>query len=435
MSVLDDARNRWVDRATVFAADHEDGLRELRAEALARFADQGLPNTRMEEWRYTKVTPVAEVDFAPEAPAAGAPDRSAIEDRAFPVFACSLHVFVDGVYAPQLSALGAGGAVHVESLRNGADGSGLGDLVDTKIHPFAALATALLDDAAILRVPRGVRVGDPLHVVWVSTAAATPLTTRPRLLIEAAENASVQVIQDFVSLGDGDGLTNGVVEVRVGRGARVDLVTIQRENDGAFHFSNVAARVGRDARFDHHVLTLGGRLVRNDLSVVLEEEGADCTLNGLLVGVGKQVIDNHTLVDHAVPHGTSRELYKGILGGRSRGVFRGRVIVRPDAQKTLASQSNPNLLLTDGARVDTKPQLEIYADDVKCSHGSAIGQLDDDALFFLRARAISEERARRILTRGFAHEILADLPIAALTDGLDAPLGERLALAVAEDAS
>jgi Fe-S cluster assembly protein SufD len=432
MKPLDAARERWISLAEKFAAERADDdawLRDLRAESLARFADQGFPNTKLEEWRYTRITPMAEVPFQLGCPATTPATRSAIEDKASPVFACSLYVFVDGRLEPALSALATRTDVHVESLRalDAAIEPPLGSLVDTKQHPFAALSTALLDDGAVLRVPKGAQVTDPLHLVFVATGSREPRATQPRLFIDASENSRIRVIQDFVSLSDDVGLTNGVSEIRVGAGAQVDLVTIQRENAGSFHFSNVSARLGRDARFSHHNLTLGGRLVRNDLAVVLEEEGADCTLNGLFIGAGEQVIDNHTLLDHAVPHGTSRQLYKGILGGRSRGVFRGRVIVRPNAQKTVAYQSNPNLLLSTGARVDSKPQLEIYADDVKCGHGSSIGQLDQDAIFYLRTRAISEPRARRLLTRGFAQQILAALPVAALTEGLHEPLGDRLA--------
>ena len=270
---------------------------------------------------------------------------------------------------------------------------------------------------------------EPLHVVFVSTAAGALRVRHPRVLIVAGEGSRVRVIVDHVCLGGPSGFTNAVAEVCVGQDAQVDLVLLQRERSDAFHVSNLAVRQERDSRFSSHTLTLGGALVRNDLGVVLEDEGADCTLHGLFLAGGEQLIDNHTLVDHAMPHGTSRELYKGILGGSSRGVFRGRVIVRPGAQKTDARQSNPNLLLADSAEIDTKPQLEIYADDVKCSHGSSIGQLEEDALFYLRSRGVAEPEARDLLTRGFAHEVIAALPVPALTDGLDALLGTRLAQA------
>jgi Fe-S cluster assembly protein SufD len=207
-----------------------------------------------------------------------------------------------------------------------------------------------------------------------------------------------------------------VSEVVTHANAELDLVLLQRENDLTHHVSNVTSRQERSSRFRSHTVTLGGSLVRNDLRALLAEEGAECVVNGVFLGRGDQRIDNHTVVDHAVPHGSSRQLYKGILCGKSKGVFRGRIVVRPDAQKTDAVQSNPNLLVTDGAEVNSKPQLEIHADDVKCSHGSAIGRLDADALFYLRSRGIDLARARLVLTRGFAVEVLEQLPAPALRD-------------------
>jgi Fe-S cluster assembly protein SufD len=251
----------------------------------------------------------------------------------------------------------------------------------------------------------------------------------------AEPGSRLRVIQDHVSLGGAGGLTNSVTEVVVGQGARVDFVLLQREADDAFAVSNLAARLERDAHFHAHTITLGGRFVRNDLTAVLADEGAECSLQGLFVGGGEQVIDNHTLVDHAMPRGISRELYKGILGGRSRGVFRGRVVVRPAAQKTDARQSNPNLLIGAGAEIDSKPQLEIHADDVKCSHGSSIGQLDEDSVFYVRSRGLGEDAARDLLTRGFAREILAGLPVPALGDGLDELLARHLAEAARRTAA
>jgi Fe-S cluster assembly protein SufD len=220
--------------------------------------------------------------------------------------------------------------------------------------------------------------------------------------------------------------TNAISEVEVGANAHVELTLVQRENDDTFHASNTAVRLARDARFTSRVITLGGRLTRNDLAVLLAGEGAECALDGLYLGTGERVVDNHSLVDHAVPHGTSRQIYKGVLAGSSQGVFRGRVIVRPGAQKTNASQSNPNLLLADGAEIDSKPQLEIYADDVKCSHGTAIGRLDENALFYLRSRGLDEREARALLTQGFAAQVLNALPSEALRDALSAEFAQRI---------
>ena len=226
-----------------------------------------------------------------------------------------------------------------------------------------------------------------------------------------------------------------MAEVTVEQGAAVDLVLLQRENAASFHVSNLEVRIGRDARFAAHTLTLGGGFVRNDLNAVLEDEGASLRLDGLTVAGGKQLVDNHTVVDHAMPHGESRQRYKSVLGGRARGVFRGRVIVRPDAQKTNAEQSSANILLGEGAEIDAKPQLEIWADDVKCSHGATIGRLDENALFYLRSRGIGEAAARDLLVQGFAAEVLASLPSPALAEGLAELLREQMRGAGAGEAA
>ena len=436
MSAHKDARDRLLELQAGIAAQRrgEPGwLARLRAESRERFAERGLPDTRQEEWRYTSLAELSRQRFERSAPGARL-SRADLESAAFPVFACSLSAFVDGVHDPQLSGLSPGRDVHVESLARAlargepALEAHLGRFADTKLHPFAALNTACLEDGAFLHVPRETSAAEPLHVVFAAAPGAGTVR-HPRLLVVAEAGSRACAIVDFVSLAGAAGFTNAVVEVQVGPGAGVDLVILQREAPGAFHVANLAVWQERDSRFACHTLSLGGRLVRNDASVLLADEGADCTLRGLFVGGGEQVLDNHTLVDHAVPFGTSRELYKGILGGASRGVFRGRVIVRPDAQKTNASQSNRNLLLSATAEVDSKPQLEIRADDVRCSHGTTIGQLDPDALFYLRSRAIAEPEARELLTRGFAADILAALPVPALAEGLDAAVDASLARA------
>jgi Fe-S cluster assembly protein SufD len=413
-------------------------LRERRRRAREQFAEAGLPSTRLEDWRYTNLAPLAQQEL--ELPPARGREvsREELERVCFPVFACSLYVFVDGRFRPELSSPRAlSGEPRVESLAELRAREperlpdALGALVDAKRHPFAALAGACLDDGAVLRVPRGARIEQPVHVVFAASAAAAELV-HPRLLVVAEPGSSVQVIQDHVSLGAAAGLSNCVSEVVASRDSRVELVSVQREAAGAFLVWNLAVRQERDSFFSAHTLTLGGRLVRNDVSVCLADVGAECALGGLFIGAGESLVDNHTFVDHAMPHGKSRELYKGILGGRSRGVFRGRVLVRPDAQKTDARQSNANLLVSPGAQVDSKPQLEIHADDVRCSHGSATGQLDPDALFYLRSRGIGEGEARRLLTRGFAREVLDALPVPALVEGLDEALFARLSQATGD---
>jgi Fe-S cluster assembly protein SufD len=432
VSVFDEARDHVVATHAEFAAAHADALAPLRLEALAAFAESGLPDTKREEWRYTNVTPIAKARFELAGTPSHEVSRDDLESHAFPVFACSVFVYVNGRFAPELSSKGSlPDGTRIESLRSVAANepealASLGTLTHPKEHPFAAWNTAYLDDGAVVRVPRGVRCETPIHLVFVSAPTETAGVVHPRVLVQADSGSHVQILQDHVTVGNAAGFTNPVTEIEVADDASVDFVLLQREPDHRFHVANLSAKQARNSRVSAHTLCLGGALLRNDAAIELAGEGAECDLRGLFVGGGKQVLDNHTWVDHAVPHCTSREVYKGILGGAARGVFRGRVVVRPDAQKTSASQSNQNLLVGGKAEIDTKPQLEIYADDVKCSHGSTVGQLDADALFYLRARGIGESHARDLLTRAFGLEILNALPVPALGEALDGHLFERL---------
>ena len=436
MSLLESARDHYLSRHEEFGrglGDEPGWLSELRREAIACFADLGLPSSRLEEWRHTNVQPIASVPFELPAPGPSGISRDALAPLAVPLFACSLFVFVDGRFDEALStSLALGGDPAVESLaRQSATafdpiGPYLGRLADHKRHSFVALNTAFLDDGALLRVPRGTRLDSPIHLVFVDSGQATPSVCHPRLLVVAEEGSSVSIIQDHVSLEQGGGFTNSVTEVFAEAGSAVEYVLLQRQSPSQAHVSNLSVRLEREARFTGHTVSLSGAWVRNDASAVLAGEGAECVLNGLFVGDGDQHIDNHTLVDHAVPHCRSRELYKGILAGHAKGVFRGRVIVRPDAQHTNAEQSNPNLLLSDTAQINTKPQLEIHADDVKCRHGSAIGRLDDAALFYLQARGIGEEEARELLARGFAAEVTGSISNGSLRAEIDRLVGEKL---------
>jgi len=347
-------------RAFAAAREHDpDWLVELRRNAIARFAEQGFPNPRLEDWRYTNVAGIAKLAL----------DLEAGETS------CDL---------PER----------------------IGTLLDAKDRPFALLNTAFLSSVSRVEVGRNDSPDEVIHIAFEARAGIQ----HPRTWIRLEEGSRATVLVDHTSLGEGPGLTNGVVEAQVGRNAQLDLVLLQRERDEHFHVSSVACRIERDGRLRVHTLTTGGALVRNDLDVLLADEGAECDLRGLFIGAGPRLIDNHTSVDHAMPHCASRELYKGVLGGSSKGVFRGRVIVRPDAQKTDASQSNPNLLLGERAEIDTKPQLEIYADDVKCAHGATVGQLDEDALFYLRSRGVGLGEARNLLIHAFANEITDALP-------------------------
>jgi Fe-S cluster assembly protein SufD len=420
MSTLAAAGERWRDLAAEagakLGASDAPGVAALRRAGLEAFAAAGLPTTRLEEWRYTSLTELAAHDWRLADGGKSAATRDVVEALASPVFACGLLVFANGRLVPGLSALRSP-EVEVTSLaeaRRGRTPAKLGALVDAKQHPLAALATALLDDGAWIRLPAGAKLRQPLHLVFLSEAGGAPLAVQPRVIVEAGRGSQAVIVQDHISLGGGPAFTNAVTELHVGPGARLEHVLLQRESAAVFHASNTAAQIERDGRLGAHVVTLGGRLVRNDLAVTLAGEGAEARLSGLFLCTGERLVDNHTFVDHAVPHGTSRQLYKGVLAGSSRGVFRGRVRVRPGAQRTDARQSNPNLLLSDLAEIDGKPQLEIHADDVKCSHGSAIGRVDDAAA------------ARALLVRGFAAEVLAALPEPALADALGDAFGALL---------
>jgi Fe-S cluster assembly protein SufD len=428
MKALAAASERWLalcdEAAPHLGAGELAAASALRRRGRDAFAAQGLPGTKLEEWRYTNVAELAAQPF--RLPDREAPEisRDAVESLASPVFACGLLVFADGHLVPGLSALRAPEVelLPLAAARREPAAQGLlarvGSLVDAKAHPFAALATALLDDGVLIRLPAGTRLEQPLHLVFLSLGGGAATAAQPRVFVEAGRGSRAVVVQDHVSLGSAPAFTNAVTELHVGPGAQLDHVLLQREGDAVFHVSSCAALLERDARLATHAVTLGGRFVRNDLGITLAGEGAEAVLNGLFLGSGERLVDNHSLVDHALPHGTSRQLYKGVLADRSRGVFRGRVLVRPGAQHTDARQSNPNLLLSEGAEIDSKPQLEIFADDVKCSHGSAIGQSDENALFYLRTRGLDEAAARALLVRGFAAEVLAALPEPALAEAL-----------------
>ncbi|MCH2171354.1 Fe-S cluster assembly protein SufD [Myxococcota bacterium] len=432
MRATENAHAAYLEAQAEFAVAHEGEpsfLSALRAAGMASFADQGFPSRRREEWRDTNLSKITREPFVRVDGGLTAQVRL---DGALGGLGGNDVAFVDGGYREDLSRTAVVPGLSVESLamaRNlepeWLDGR-LGAQVDVKVHPFAALNTAFLDDGAICKLDPGAQVSDPIRFRFAASAEVDRGISHPRVLIEAEAGSRACIVLDFTTLGSAVHLTNCVIEVRVGENAHLQLVTLQRESDAAMHFCTAGVEVARDAHFASHVVTLGGDMVRMDLEVLLAESGADCTMNGLFVASANQHIDHHTRIDHAVPRGTSRQLYKGVLDGKAKGVFRGRVLVRPDAQKTDASQSSPNLLLSRGAEVDAKPQLEIYADDVKCSHGSTIGQLEEDALFYLRTRGLDEDTARDLLTRGFAAEIIDSLPVSELRGPLERQLLARL---------
>ncbi len=368
---------------------------QSREWAFRRFLEDGFPTTRDEEWRFTNVAPIAETAFvrAGEAsPAAGDVDK-------FRIAGVPALVIVNGRFSKALStldALPAGVTAHVTSESHG----------NTSGGAFADLNAAFYEDLVVVKVASHAVVETPVHVLSLVVPGDKPSIVSPRVFFAVGEGAQCSLIEEYAGLGAGVTLTTAITDVQLAASAIVDHVKIQREASTAFHLASMKVHLERASTFASRALTFGGRIARNDINALLNGEGAECTLNGLYVGTGDRVVDTHTTIDHAKPHCPSHEVYKGILAGRSRAIFNGKIIVRPQAQKTDAKQTNKALLLSDDAQVNTKPQLEIFADDVKCTHGAAIGQLDEDALFYLRAHGIPEHDARHMLIEAFAGEVL-----------------------------
>ncbi len=415
-------------------------LEDLRSRGAAKFAALGIPTVRDEEWRFTNVAPIGAVDFRLAGPISGTAER--LSGFAYTDAPVRL-VVVNGRFDTTLSRTkGLPSGVRAGSLATALKDHAdvvqryFGQLADLNTRSFTALNTAFVDDGAFVHVPDGVAVEAPIHVVFVTGGEGGHVMAHPRTLVVAGAGAQVTVIESYIGAAGETYFSNAVSEVFVGENAGVTHYKVQQESLEAFHVGTLHAHTSRSARFSSHSFSLGGRLVRNDASAILDGEGGDCTLNGLYLADRERLIDNHTTIDHAKPHCGSHEVYKGILGGKSRAVFNGKIIVRQDAQKTDAKQTNRALLLTDGATINTKPQLEIFADDVKCTHGAAIGQLDEDAIFYLRARGMTYADARDMLIHAFANQVLEGVTVAPLRTALEAELFDQLAkdLAEADDA-
>ena len=407
-------------------------LHQLRRQAIAQFAAQGFPTNRDEEWRYTSLAPLLQHAFQPAQ--GGTLSPADLTPWLFAGPESPRLVLVDGRYAPELSSPGSLPS-GVKLLNLEAALQQLPDLVlsclnhqvDGEHHALAALNTAFLQDGAFLYLPAGIEVEHPIHILFLSTAPAAPAFSSPRLLVITEARSRATLVETCAGPQGRVYLTNALAEVVVGEDAQIEYCKIQQEGDAAFHLDHTRIHESCRSRFTAHTISLGARLSRNQLDTLLDGEGVDSTLNGLYLAGGEQHLDHHTLIEHAQPHCSSHELYKGILGGRSTGVFRGRIHVWPQAQKTDAYQANRNLLLSPEAEIDTRPQLEIYADDVKCSHGATVGQLDEEALFYLRARGLNLTQARALLTQAFAGELLERLSSPALRQHLERLVADKLA--------
>jgi Fe-S cluster assembly protein SufD len=405
-----------------------DWLRDLRARGASRFATLGFPTVRQEEWRFTNVAPIADTPFrlARKAPinAAQLTARVAVPDAGARI------VVLNGHYSPELStSAGMPAGVVTTGLaeaiaHRASECAALGQM-SWEHAPFVALNTAFLADGAFVVIPAGVSIDAPIHIVVVNGGEGKTMS-HPRTLIMVGAGARARIAQTFLGAAGECHFANAVTEVSVAENATLDLYTDQREIDTAYHVAALHVALSRGATFRSRAVTLGGKLVRNDIAAVLGGEGAHCALDGCYLVDGSRLVDNHTTIDHATAHCTSHELYKGILDNTSRAVFNGRIIVREDAQKTDAKQTNRALLLSDEAQVNSNPQLEIFADDVKCTHGAAIGQLDEEALFYLRARGLTSREARDMLIHAYAGEILEGITIEALRHQLERELFTQL---------
>jgi Fe-S cluster assembly protein SufD len=390
---------------------------------------------KQEEWRFTSTAPIAETPFALSNRRANVALTSAEVQTVRGTAARAARViFVDGAFAPELSAVGdLPPRVHAGSLAAALKSapdltrSHLAHYAPYQASPFAALNTAFLADGAFVFVPAGVQLDRPIELTFVASASGDPAVSHPRTLVVVERGAHATVIESYVTLQDGLYWTNAVTEIAVGAGAHLEHYRVQRESRQAYHVATTHTAQHRDSTLRLHPITLGARLARHDIYTALEGTGADLVLNGFYLLRGKQHADHHTVIDHAQPHCTSHEFFNGILGEQAHGVFTGRIIVRPGAQRTDSKQTNNNLLLSAEARADSQPQLEIYADDVKCTHGSTMGPLDEMALYYLRSRGLSPEMAAGMLTYGFAAEILGRMEHAELRQELDQVIRARLA--------
>ncbi len=399
-------------------------MKNLKSDAFARFSVLGFPTLKNEEWKYTNVEAITRLPFE-------FAESSSLDSLKCSEEASACLVFVNGFYSEKLS--------QVKNLPSGILLGSLSDFIQKKPeliqehlskyssyqkHPFVALNTAFVREGAFVFIPKGITLEKPIEIIFISESSRT-FVVQPRNLIVAESASQATIVEHYIGK-DAVYLTNAVTEIFAADSAVIEHVKVQEESEKAYHIFSLGIQQERQSNVTSHSISLGAALSRHDLSSVLNAEGSECVMNGLYLTFGSQHVDHHTLIDHAKPHCVSQELYKGILADKSRGVFNGKVIVRPNAEKTNSSQSNKNLLLSDEAEIDTEPLLEIFNNDVKCSHGASTGHLDPKQIFYLRSRGISEDYARSMLTYAFAGEVIDKLKIPSLRESLQKKLFDRL---------
>jgi Fe-S cluster assembly protein SufD len=420
MTAVSEQIGNWLSLFSAAPKSKQAWVQELRDRAFAKFGELGFPTTHDEEWRFTNVAPIARTAFRPAAD---------VRVAYIPDYAEGVRVvFLNGRYSAELSSQGEGLPKGVKAGRLAEDPEFarqyIGKYAGFDQQAFVALNTAFLEDAAVVRIPRGAVVEQPIHLVFLTFPGAEPQAAHPRTLIVSGADSQSTIVESYIGLGEEPYLNNAVTEVVAGEASVIDHYKVQLEGAAAYHVAAMHAQVGRSANFSSHSISLGGALVRNDPWASLSE-GSHATLNGLYIATGTQHVDNHTAIDHAKPHATSHEIYKGILDGKATAVFNGKIFVRVDAQKTDSKQTNKNLVLSDEAIINTKPELQILADDVRCTHGATIGQLDAESMFYLRSRGIGESEARNLLIYAFAQDINDRIKVEPLRNRLEKVLFDK----------
>ena len=407
-------------------------LARLRESAMDRFEQLGFPSVKEEEWKYTNVAPISRINFEPivgprEAGSFGATE---IANLSYPETEATTLIFRNGILTLNQELNLPEGVVAID-LSEAIVDDRYGEVVrehlarnaDYNMNGFTALNTALFSSGAFIVIPQDVVLESPLHLLFISDTAKAAF---PRVLIVAEANSRATLVESYAGLVDAPYFTNAVVEIVLKNGSRLEHYKIQRESGEAFHVATTSADLGSSSSYDTTTINFGGQLSRHDIQVRMNHEGAECWVDGLYMVGASQHTDTHSVIDHQQPHCTSHQLYKGILDGKSRAVFNGKIFVRHGAQKTDAMQTNKNLLLSEEARIDTKPQLEILADDVKCAHGAAVGQIDENELFYLETRGIHPDLAKNLLTYGFAEEVIDKIKIESIKKQLDEAVLNRI---------
>ncbi len=408
-------------------------LQQLREQSLSRFETLGFPTVNDEEWKYTNVTQIVQAKLAPIVTANGSNiSGESLASFVYDEARDSRLVFVNGIFREELSSTSKlPDAVTAIALDKLADNAAVRDVfareAESAANGFIALNAASFADGLILTIPRDMSVADPIHLLFIAEGRGDgSAAIFPRIIVKAGENSEATIIESFASSGESGYLTNSVVDFELETGARIRHYRVQRESSSGFHIGTTRAELGSQASYAITSINLGAALSRHDVNVTMNHEGAECAVDGLYMVDGKQHTDTHSVIDHRQPQCTSRQLYKGILDGKSRAVFNGKVFFRHGQKRPEPQQTNKNLLLSNDAQVDTKPQLEIYADDVKCTHGAAIGQLEDEEMFYLESRGINPALAKNMLTYGFAEEVVEKIKVESIKRQLDEAVLNRL---------